>query len=389
MNDLNRPTTSPSRWAAALWLGLVTSSFSTAVASLGAERLGRSPAVDWMVVSSLVLRDAAWQADPGWGVILAGVAVHQSADVWWACVFFGMLGRWTTNRSPAALLALALPWAALTSALEWLVFVPLLPFRQPAFSLEQPYWLGLVVHGLSALLYPLYPAVDDLVRGRRPLRDGRFARAWVGAASAVVLVLGVGAAFGTRDIELPHGGRDAEADQAFLRRMSEHHAQGVRMATLAQTLAGDDHLRGLARLMVASQTRESRVFGRWWRSWFGDPAALVCSEQERAAMPGMLGEAELAALANLRGAAFDARFVEAMSFHHRGAIQMADRAAASPGDLRVRFMAQAIRHQQRGEIALMHGVDGSPAVRLAALAMLAPAGSHPADTPSGGVKFWR
>jgi len=378
MTESNEPTWK-GRLHSALWLGVLTSTFSTVVASLGAERLGRSAAVDWMVVSSLVLRDAAWQADPGWGAILTGVAVHQSADIWWAIVFFGLLGRWTTQRSPAAILLLSLPWAALTSALEWLVLVPLLPFEQPAFSLEQPYWLGLVVHGLSALLYPLYPTVDDAVHHRRPLRNRRFAGVWGGTAVAMVVLLAVAAGFAAQDRELPHGGRDERSDQAFLRRMAAHHAQGVRIASLVEARAGDAHVKGLARLMTASQTQELLVFTRWWRSWFGEPAGFVCSEQEKAAMPGMLNEADLAKLASLQGGAFDAAFVEAMSFHHRGAIRMADEALQAPGDLRVRFMAQAIRHQQRGEIALMHGAKGPHAVALAVHSMVAPAGAHEMD----------
>jgi hypothetical protein len=65
-----------------------------------------------------------------------------SADFAWVLVFFGVLGRWTENLRPPVLLLLAAPWALLTSATEWLLLVPLFPFWQPIFTLEQVYWLG-------------------------------------------------------------------------------------------------------------------------------------------------------------------------------------------------------------------------------------------------------
>jgi hypothetical protein len=48
---------------------------------------------------------------------------------------------------------------------------------------------------------------------------------------------------------------------------------------------------------------------------------------------------------------------------------MADAALSEAGDPRLRIMAHAIRHQQQGEINLMHGVEGIAAVRAASRAM--------------------
>ena len=57
---------------------------------------------------------------------------------------------------------------------------------------------------------------------------------------------------------------------------------------------------------------------------------------------------------------FDPVFVESMSRHHGGAVKMADQMWHSGGDLRLRVMAHAIRHEQQGEIALMHGATALP-----------------------------
>jgi hypothetical protein len=44
---------------------------------------------------------------------------------------------------------------------------------------------------------------------------------------------------------------------------------------------------------------------------------------------------------------------------------MADKELRGGGDLRLRVMAVSIRHEQQGEIALMHGVSGFAAVAQA------------------------
>ena len=67
---------------------------------------------------------------------------------------------------------------------------------------------------------------------------------------------------------------------------------------------------------------------------------------------------------------FDTVFVQLMSLHHRGAVAMADQEWHSDGDLRLRVMAHAIRHEQQGEIALMHGASGTAAVATAFRNML-------------------
>jgi hypothetical protein len=92
-------------------------------------------------------RNWAISSEPSWSAILGGIAFHQWADFSWALVFFGLFGRWTAGLRPTSIFLLAIPWAVFSSASEWLVLVPLLfPFLQPLFTLQQPYWIGLLVH---------------------------------------------------------------------------------------------------------------------------------------------------------------------------------------------------------------------------------------------------
>jgi uncharacterized protein (DUF305 family) len=170
--------------------------------------------------------------------------------------------------------------------------------------------------------------------------------------------------FGSHGYEPQWAGRDRDADQTYIRHMTAHHAQGIALARIATERAQDPHLRKLAMLMVASQTGENRIFETWWLSWF-DTEMPDCSSDERAAMPGFLTQAEMRQVKAAPADQFDAVFVETMSKHHAGAVRMADQMWHSRGDLRLRVMAHAIRHEQQGEIALMHGASGIAAVATA------------------------
>jgi uncharacterized protein (DUF305 family) len=90
----------------------------------------------------------------------------------------------------------------------------------------------------------------------------------------------------------------------------------------------------------------------------------VCSAQERASMPGLLNTAEIARLQSTEASSFDALFRDLMTRHHKGAVAMADSQLRDGSDPRLRIMAHAIRHEQQGEIALMHGVSGVNAVSV-------------------------
>jgi uncharacterized protein (DUF305 family) len=352
------------RWRAAAYLGLISSTFSTVVSQLSAARIGRDALVDWMSVAVIPARDWALTTEPSIGAIAVGIAFHQWADFSWALVFFGILGKWTACRGPAWLAVAAVPWAILTSALEWFVLVPLFPFWQPIFTLQQPYWIGLLVHLSSASIYPLFAWLRRSPSERAAFAGRTFLKVWSLGAVCGIILLGGAALFAAHDIELTWAGRDPSIDQTFIRHMSTHHEQGIVLASIAGERAVDPHLRGLSKFMVASQTGEAKILAHWWASWFDEPMQ-ICSAAERASMPGLLDTAEVAKLQSTETSSFDGLFIDVMTKHHKGAVAMADSQLRSGSDLRLRIMAHAIRHEQQGEIALMHGVDGGNAVSVA------------------------
>jgi uncharacterized protein (DUF305 family) len=175
---------------------------------------------------------------------------------------------------------------------------------------------------------------------------------------------------GARGYELPWAGQDKLSDQSYMRHMRTHHEQGIELASIAAERAADPRLRALARLMAASQAGENRIFDTWWQSWFEEPISL-CTAAERTQMPGLLSGEQLTALRNAQPASFDRLFVHLMTEHHAGAVIMADRQLRGQGDIRLRVMARAVRHEQQGEIALMRGVSGWSAVGQAVQNMFA------------------
>jgi hypothetical protein len=197
-------------------------------------------------VANIPVRDSALQMAPTGLVILAGILFHQWADFSWEVFFFGLLGRWTARLQPWTLVFVAAPWAVFTSAVEWLVLVPLFPFWQPIFPLQQPYWLGLLVHLASASVYPLFPGIRDWIGRRHHSRHRRFALVWGTFGVSVALLCGVMAYLGAHGHDLPWTGQDVDRDQAYIRRMSTHHAQGIEVAKIAAERASDPHLRALA-----------------------------------------------------------------------------------------------------------------------------------------------
>lgn len=383
-NEADKRTSVPvadrkSRWIAAAQLGLISSTFSTIVSQLFAARIGRDSAVDWMTVATIPLRDGIISAEPSWAAIAAGIAFHQWADFSWAMLFFGVLGRWTAHLGPLAILSLALPWAAFSSAMEWFILVPLLPFWQPLFTLQQPYWIGLLVHGASAFMYPLFVWLR-WPRGQAPRRDVDFAKTWTALAITGVAVLSMAALASALGREVPWMGHDSERDQTYMRHMTTHHAQGVELARLAIERTHDPHLRSLAKLMAASQVGEMRIFERWWRAWFDTPMP-DCTFAERAEMPGFLSAAQMEKIEAASPEQFDRIFVELMTEHHKGAVRMANAEMHSRGDWRLRIMAHAIRHEQQGEIALMQRMSGIAAVKAAFRNMFADNVNPPSPPP--------
>lgn len=344
-------------------MGLISGTYSTLLITLGAPRIGRSRAIDWMDIGTVLLGLDGIRADPGVREMAAGVFVHQSADLAWAVAFFALGRRWTLALSPKALLMVALPWAVLTSALEYYL---LLPTLQPLVPLQVPYWTALMVHVTSAAAYPLFPWIRSRVAGVPDPKAAKWAKATAAVLGLIAMPAAAVEAVGgtTReptwrlaDIELQ------EFDRRFMQRMVMHHDAGVVMARLALEKDLQPETATLAQLIVAEQTREASLLRHWWRSWVGQSMPLSLPH-DAAEIPGMPSEHDLRRLRAASADEAERAFLTLMREHHRGAVIMTDEAWSRASDPRLRTFAHSVRHAQSGQIRWMRALESADSPRL-------------------------
>jgi uncharacterized protein (DUF305 family) len=76
-------------------------------------------------------------------------------------------------------------------------------------------------------------------------------------------------------------------------------------------------------------------------------------------MPGMQSPAEIQRLTAARGADFDRLFVQMMTEHHEGAVEMATNLAKTGADPSVSELANSIAHEQSAEIDRMRELSAT------------------------------
>ena len=151
-------------------------------------------------------------------------------------------------------------------------------------------------------------------------------------------------------VTAPDGSTYNSIDVGFVQMMIAHHAQALRMTALAPQNSGDSRVQAIAERIGAAQAPESDRM-RAWLTERGLPGSDP--QHDHATMPGMQSEAEMAALAAARGREFDRRFVDMMSAHHRGAVEMAGQVLAGGTDQAVSELANEMAVEQTSEIRRM------------------------------------
>jgi uncharacterized protein (DUF305 family) len=175
---------------------------------------------------------------------------------------------------------------------------------------------------------------------------------------AVVLLMAALAACGGDDDAEPNGAANEqeqhnEADVEFAQAMIPHHEQAVDMAELAPTRAESQEVKDLAGDIEAAQAPEIETMTQWLESWDEE---VSHGGGHDASGAGMMTEEQMDELEEASGRTFDRLFLEQMTEHHRGAIEMAEdelRDGKFPGALE---LAEAIRDTQRAEVATMEEV---------------------------------
>jgi uncharacterized protein (DUF305 family) len=202
--------------------------------------------------------------------------------------------------------------------------------------------------------------------------SGRTRLAVVGALLVLVaLVAGVllGRATASSDPATPSA-TSAEAD--FARDMQTHHAQAVDMAILVREATDDPEVRLLALDILTAQSQQMGQMFAWLVSW-GVPQtstelpmawmarpALDGGHDEHSEshvpgerMPGLATPEQMAALADAEGVEAERLFLELMTEHHIGGVEMAEAVLARTELPLVTNLANGMVQLQSKEIDYM------------------------------------
>ena len=176
--------------------------------------------------------------------------------------------------------------------------------------------------------------------------------------TAAILAAMVGWMIGDNASRTPHD----DVDTGFLQDMRLHHEQAIFMGFVYRDLSDTDpEIRAVAASIVQGQSIEVGRMVQLLRS-FGEEEARDLEETamtwmgmaaDSTSMPGMASEEELDALIASSGVEADELFVQLMTEHHLGGIEMAEYAAERAANDEVRLMAASMASAQRGEIAEM------------------------------------
>jgi uncharacterized protein (DUF305 family) len=159
-----------------------------------------------------------------------------------------------------------------------------------------------------------------------------------------------------------------EADVKFMQGMIHHHSQALVMVRMIATHTKSPELVSMGQKIQLSQSGEIEAMTEWLTTRKQTVPMMMADgtvmDHGDAPMPGMLTPAQMKALENARGAAFDELFLTGMIQHHKGALKMvADLREAGGGkELNIGDFLNEVDNDQRMEIVRMYGLLGRPVV---------------------------
>ena len=145
----------------------------------------------------------------------------------------------------------------------------------------------------------------------------------------------------------------------FVRDMGVHHAQAVRMSEIAHRRSADPKVNYLAFDILSTQQGQIGIMSGWlelWRQSRSGSEPQMAWMGHTGAMPGMATDDEIAALDTLPVPQMEEQFLRLMIRHHRGAVPMADAAAARATSPEVATFAGKMSAGQQSEVDLMQSM---------------------------------
>jgi len=121
------------------------------------------------------------------------------------------------------------------------------------------------------------------------------------------------------------------AEVEFMQGMIGHHAQAIEMTALLYTRTNRADMKLLAERIDVSQADEIKMMKQWLEARGLEIPSEHAHHMGGPLMPGMLTAEQMTKLAAAKGDEFDRLFLEAMIFHHEGALTMVAKLIATPG----------------------------------------------------------
>lgn len=150
-----------------------------------------------------------------------------------------------------------------------------------------------------------------------------------------------------------------DADVAFTQMMIVHHRGAIDMAELAADRAESEQVIALAEQISAAQGPEIETMTSWLQVWgVTVPEGMSMEgmegmEHEGMMMSGMMSEEQMARLQTAEGTEFDRMFLQLMTAHHQGAVEMSRVEQEEGENPEAIALAEDIEVSQRQEIEQM------------------------------------
>ena len=151
------------------------------------------------------------------------------------------------------------------------------------------------------------------------------------------------------------------ADVTFATGMIPHHAQAIEMADMAAKQASSAKVKNLSAAIQAAQVPEITTMSGWLTSW-GAPVPDASHDMAGMDMGGMdmggtmMSAADMTALGEASGKAFDTMWLQMMVKHHRGAVTMARTELAQGSNTEAKALVTSIITSQTKEITQMQAL---------------------------------
>jgi len=149
-------------------------------------------------------------------------------------------------------------------------------------------------------------------------------------------------------------------DVQFAQMMIPHHEQAVELAAMVPDRSTNPNVIALAEKIAGEQQPEISTMKALLLQWDVNPDEMSHeSGHAGMVMEGMVGDATMVKLDNLKGADFDTLWLQSMISHHQGAIEMAKTEVADGQSADMITLAKNIVTAQQAEIDQMEQILGA------------------------------